>query len=155
MGGADPDNEAVKKREDRVDALRIGGMDVGVSSRVLVYQDETGDYVAQALEFDLIGSGDSPNKALKDLEHAVEAQVTFAVQKAQLSMIYFKAPAEYEKRWLEAARKGVQNLADGDVAMGFKAVATFISIPAEVVRRIVHLKRRQFVPQGDALCAKA
>lgn len=88
-----------------------------VVSRVLIYCDESGDYIARALELDLIGTGSSPNKALKDLENAIQAQVSFALQKGAPEMFYFKAAPEYEERWLEAARKGLCNLAAGDVAM--------------------------------------
>lgn len=95
-----------------------------VFSRVLIYRD-SGDYIARALELDLLGSGDSPNKALVDLEYAIRAQVSFALQKNAPEMIYFKADREYEKRWLDAARKELQNLAEGDVA-----IATIIKVEA-------------------------
>lgn len=100
-----------------------------VVSRVLIYRDG-GDYVARALELDLLGSGNSPNKALKDLEHAVRAQVSFALQKNAPDMIYFQADKECEKRWLDAARRGLQNLADGDVAIHCRA--TMIQVDAAV-----------------------
>lgn len=76
-----------------------------VVSRVLIYRDEPKDYIARALDLDLIGSGDSPNQALIDLENAIQAQVSFALQKGSPEMIYFKAEPEYERRWLDAAKK--------------------------------------------------
>jgi hypothetical protein len=103
-----------------------------IVSRVLIYRDETGDYIARALELDLIGSGDAPNKSLKDLENAVQAQVSFALQKGAPEMIYFKAEPEYERRWLEAAKSGVRDLAAGDAAIQVKCVATVISVEALV-----------------------
>ncbi|MCX6993055.1 MAG: hypothetical protein NT011_07925 [Kiritimatiellaeota bacterium] len=101
-----------------------------VVSRVLIYRDESGDYIARALELDLIGSGDAPNKALKDLENAIQAQVSFALQKGASDMIYFKAEPEYDRRWLEAAKSGMRDLATGDAAIHVKCVATVIRVEA-------------------------
>ena len=101
-----------------------------VVSRVLIYQDKTLDYIARALELDLIGSGNSPNKALADLENAIKAQVSFALQKETPDMIYFKAEPQYEQRWLDAAKNNMRDLAAGDVAIGVKLIATVIKVEA-------------------------
>jgi predicted RNase H-like HicB family nuclease len=128
-----------------------------VVSRVLIYQDSTGDYVAHALDLDLIGSGNSVNKATKDLENAIESQVTFALQKGDLSMIYFEAAVEDEKRWLEAARKGAQSLCDGDVAIGVEACATVIELSSETIRKIINSQKKhnRFAPSEEPVCVEA
>lgn len=98
--------------------MTISAQAIEVASRVLVYRDEDGDYIAHALEMDLIGTGDRPNKACKDLKNAILAQLAFCRQKDNFDALFFMAPKEYEKRWLKAAGKGVQNLSDGDMAAG-------------------------------------
>ena len=75
---------------------------VSVTSRVLLYQDRDGTYVAHALETDLIGEGNSPNKAMTDLRNAMEAQITFAIQMGNAGMIQRQAPAEIITRWEKA-----------------------------------------------------
>lgn len=125
-----------------------------VVSRVLIYRDATGDYIARALELDLIGSGYAPNQALKDLENAIQAQVSFALQKGAVEMIYFKAEPEYDQRWLKAAQDGIRDLARGDVAMGIKCFATVISVEASALKS----ESRKFfsVPEPKGLaCAQA
>jgi predicted RNase H-like HicB family nuclease len=122
-----------------------------VVSRVLIYRDTTQDYIARAIDMDLIGSGDTPNKALIDLKNAIEAQVSFAIQKKAPEIIYFKAEPEYEKRWLEAAKSNIKDLAKGDLAMGIRYIATVIQVEASIP-----LKPRQFHPiTEEALCARA
>jgi hypothetical protein len=106
-----------------------------VVSRVLIYCDASGDYIARALDLDLIGSGDSPNRALIDLENAIQAQVSFALQKGTPEMIYFKAESEYDRRWLEAAKKNIRDLAEGDVALRVKCIATVISVQASELQK--------------------
>lgn len=125
-----------------------------VVSRVLIYRDESGDYIARALELDLIGSGYAPNQALKDLENAVQSQVSFALQKGAPETIYFKAEPEYDRRWLEAAKNGMRDLAAGDAAMHVKCVATVISVEALIPKASARKFYSMREMKGTA-CARA
>ena len=52
-------------------------------------------WCALALEMDLRGYGGSPDEAMLDLEHAIEAQVSFAIQHDNLENIFTPAEARY------------------------------------------------------------
>jgi predicted RNase H-like HicB family nuclease len=97
--------------------------------RVLLYQDD-GEYVAHAVELDLLGMGNSPNKAIADLRGAIEAQVTFAMQKKDPGLLSFPAPTEVATRWQEAQRKELCDLATGDVSIEGRCRAMVIEIPS-------------------------
>jgi hypothetical protein len=134
--------------------MRTIRFDLVVSSRVLVYREATADYIAHALELDVIGTGNSPNKAMKDLENAIQAQISFCAQKDCMESLFFAAPKEYVERWLSAANKGIQDLVSGDVAMGLDCFATVICIPEKMVRQLIQ-KAGGFVKQQDTACATA
>lgn len=128
---------------------------ISVTSRVLVYQERDGNYVAHAIETDLIGEGASPNKAMTDLKNALEAQITFALQIGKPDMIYRQAPAEIVTRWDKAARQSIRDLAhDGD-PLHVKAVATVIEItPREVAAlRAMAMKKAYSQPAPVVACA--
>ena len=106
--------------------------------RVLLYS-ERGEYVAHAIELDLIGAGASPNKALADLRNAVEAQITFAMQMNDPALLHFPAPADVAARWDEAFSARLHDLATGDVPLKFRCVATFMEISASEVEELRRL----------------
>lgn len=68
--------------------------------RVLVYK-EGGDFVAHALEADLMGYGSTVEAAMRELVEALEAQITFAIQMNDLSLIQKSAPQECFDQWEE------------------------------------------------------
>ena len=109
-----------------------------IGSRVLVYRDYSdGDYIAHALEMDLIGFGDSPNKALTDLKNAMAAQISFAIQKKSVGAVHHMAPKSECDRWEKANRDAMADLASGDVSMSFECQARCIEFSAEELKRIM------------------
>lgn len=100
---------------------------VTVSSRILVYTED-GQYVAHAIDMDLIGEAPSPNGAVGALKQAIEAQVSFAVHKGNTGMVYFKCSRALENRWIKAAEKGLHDLAKGDDAKNMECIASFIEL---------------------------
>ena len=72
-----------------------------LSFRVLLYKED-GEWTAHALELDLIGSGESEDSALADLHKAVGCQISFAIQKKDISMLSREVPKEYFVRWKES-----------------------------------------------------
>lgn len=66
--------------------------------RVLLYRDEEdapGEWIAIALEMDLLGYGKTEDEALTYLRDLVETQVSFALDKKELNLIPFPAPPKY------------------------------------------------------------
>ena len=74
-----------------------------LSFRVVVYRDDA-DWVAHALEADLVGYGRSPEEAAKELFEALECQITFAFQMGDPSLIEKEAPEDIVRLW-ETTRK--------------------------------------------------
>lgn len=132
---------------------------LSVASRVLVYLDPAdGNYVAHALEMDLIGFGDSPNKALADLKNAIEAQISFAVQKSALPSLFHPAPKAEVERWQKANGAALADLAKGDATLNVTCRATVIEIGPDDLRRIVQrAASKPFEKQarGGAACCHA
>ena len=60
---------------------------------VLGYEED-GDYVAHALEMDIIGVGDSWKEALEVLKGVVEAHVSVAQDLGDDSVLFRPAPSE-------------------------------------------------------------
>lgn len=91
--------------------------------RVLVAKED-GEFMAHALELDLVGYGATENAAISELSEMILAQISFAAQKSDDSLIPFRAPAEYFERWdaanLVALKNGI--LSDKPVKIGAKAV---------------------------------
>lgn len=81
--------------------------------RVLTYREDK-VYVAHALEMDLIGEGESANKAIQNLRGAVEAQLSFAVQKGDPRLLDFSASQDIVERYERAFRENLHDLAMGD-----------------------------------------
>jgi hypothetical protein len=67
-------------------------------TRVLIYK-EGRQFVAHALDYDLLGYGRTEEEARRELEALVENQLSFAATTEKLEMINFPAPKEFFKRW--------------------------------------------------------
>lgn len=74
-----------------------------VNISVLGYRED-GDWIALALEFDLIGHGDTPEEALDSLIGAVTAQIEFACEKNDPGLLDFPAEEKYFKLFNEARK---------------------------------------------------
>jgi len=72
-------------------------------TKVLLYK-EGGQFVAHALEMDLLGYGRTRNAAVKELRGLVKAQISFARNMDDDSLLLFPAEREYFERWDAAHR---------------------------------------------------
>ena len=81
--------------------------------RVLIYRED-GEWVARALEMDLLGFGKTEREAVGELQQAVEAQISFAHQTNDASLINFPAEPEFFKRWEVAQKKAMRSEILGD-----------------------------------------
>ena len=122
-------------------------------TKVLVYKDRgDDDYVAHSLEFDLIGYGDSPNKALHDLENAIDAQLGFAIQKEDMGLVFHKAPKELFERWEKALQGKIQDLAKDDVAMDYKYEAEYLEYSAKELQEIASKAHENKFKRSETMC---
>ena len=117
--------------------------------RVLLYKD-SGEWVAHALEMDLVAYGDSVQAALKELNELVSCQISFAHQKRDDSLIYFPADKALFERWEVAHASALKRdiLPYKSVKMNTKAI--FITFSKSELSQII---RRKFSPAKEMECA--
>ena len=118
-----------------------------IQIRVLIYQEDA-EWVARALEMDLLGYGDSPKAAVEELKQAIEAQISFAHQMNDDSLIPFRAEEEYFKRWEDAQRNALRREILGEHSIKVQAIACIISFTKS---ELESLRKRRFKP--SEVCA--
>ncbi|MBA2269779.1 MAG: hypothetical protein H0W20_04160 [Chthoniobacterales bacterium] len=69
--------------------------------RVLIYK-EGDQFVAHALEFDIIAYGKTEAAAKKELEMLLDNQLSFAACLGKPDIVHFPAPKEFFERWEKA-----------------------------------------------------
>jgi len=74
-----------------------------ITFSVLGYREDN-CWAALALEFDLLGHGDTPKQALEELMGVVTAQLEFAIEQGDPSLLDFPAEKKYFSLF-EKARK--------------------------------------------------
>jgi hypothetical protein len=119
-----------------------------IQIRVLISKED-GEFIARALEMDLLGYGKTEKDAVEELKHAVESQISFARQMNDNSLIPFPADAEYFKRWDAAQRAVLESVVHGDKSLKLAAKAVVISLKPSDLKSV---KAREFVKQ-DLVCA--
>ena len=109
---------------------------------------EKGEFVARALEMDVLGYGATPDRAINELIEFVEAQISFSKYKNDSSMIFFQAEEKYLKRWEEANLRTLKSELFGDIPIEMERAVTFSFTP----RRIKALGERGIRSTG-LVCA--
>jgi hypothetical protein len=77
--------------------------------RVLCYKED-GFCVAHCLETDLMGHGKTMDEARKDLADLMGMQITFAMQRNEMSLLDHPADPEIFEKFNEAQRAAVKNI---------------------------------------------
>jgi len=121
-----------------------------IQVRALVYE-EGGRFYARSLEMDLIGSGSSGPKALRELQELVEEHVSFALFKNDESLILFKAEKQYFDRWEKAVTAQLRNELFPDTAVQLKYTAQYITITKQELAKLK--KRSHFNVVMEPQCA--
>jgi len=119
-----------------------------IQIRVLICKED-GEYVARALELDLLGYGKTEAEAVEELKAAVEAQISFARHMNDESLINFPAEKTYFTRWEEAQMKAMKMEVFEEKSVRLQGVATFISFSKE---EVAALRQKQF-QKSDLVCA--
>jgi hypothetical protein len=131
--------------------LQIKNMDThiyNIQIRVLICKEE-GEFVARALELDLLGYGKTEAEAVQELQQTVEAQISFAHQMKDPGLIGFPADAEYFTRWEDAQRKVLHSQVLGDKSVKLEAKAVVITITPNEIKA---LRSRTF-SKSEPVCA--
>jgi len=91
--------------------------------RVLI--DRDGDqFVAHALEMDLVAYGKTAKAAVKELESLIFSQISFAIEKGEERLMIFPAPREYFARWEQAHTAALKDIAtEKSTKMRVKAIS--------------------------------
>lgn len=116
--------------------------------RVLIYRED-GEWVARALEMDLLGFGKTEREAVAELQRAIEAQISFAHQTSDASLINFPAEPEFFKRCEVAQKKAMRCEILGDKSVKLAARAQVISFTSAELKA---LRTRRFKESG-LVCA--
>lgn len=80
--------------------------------RVLVTRDEE-QYVAHALEMDLVAYADTEKGAMEEVANMMQNQISFAIEKNQNHLTDFRAPQECFDEWEKVHNAALQGLATG------------------------------------------
>ena len=110
--------------------------------RVLISRED-GGCVARALEMDLLGYGRNEVEAVEDLKRAIEAQISFAHQMSDASLIGFPAESQHFKRWEVSQRKALQSEILGDKSVKLEARAVVITFTPSELKVLRSRKFRQ------------
>ena len=111
--------------------------------RVLVVKED-GQFVAHALELDLVACGDTEKEARKELHDMMLAQLSFAAQMENPEMVNHSAPREFFDRWDDANRLALAGIVSPDKAATLNAKAVFICITPEELKAIRRKKSAAF-----------
>lgn len=96
---------------------------------VLVYKEE--DYwVARALEFDIIGAGKSPEKAIEEMQSNIAGHVKFLKKKGQLNKLIRKSPKSYWDKYYETLKAQI-NAYEKRIYSKTKSTSSFKSISSK------------------------
>ena len=119
-------------------------------SRVLLYR-EGKSHVAHALDLDLLGYGATEAAAWRELEDAVECQMSFAAEKGRTELLDHPAPKEFFERWEKAQGAALRGWIMQDKPAKLAAKATFIFLPKSKPRERPAGSR--FQRAADPACA--
>jgi thiamine monophosphate kinase len=77
--------------------------------RVLLSRDGE-DYVAHALEMDLVAYAKSEKESLIEVSNLIENQISYAIEKGEDHLMPFAAPKEYFNEWEKAHAAALKGL---------------------------------------------
>ncbi len=120
-----------------------------IQIRVLVYKEDS-EYVARALEMDLLGYGKTQVEAIDELRRAIEAQLTFSHQKNAKHLLEFPAEEEYFERWENAQKMAIRGIVLDDQPARLSARAVILSFSEADIRK---LQQNPGFRQTNLVCA--
>ncbi|MGC3961337.1 MAG: hypothetical protein QM813_26440 [Verrucomicrobiota bacterium] len=103
--------------------------------RVLVCKEDS-EFVARALEMDLIGYGKTEAEAIEELKGNIEAQVSFSNQINAEELLARAADQEYFERWEKAQKMAIRGIVLEDKPVQLKARAVILSFSKSDIRKL-------------------
>jgi hypothetical protein len=86
------------------------GNGVMITLRVLGYKEEDGQWSAHCLETDLVGVGETFEKAMGHLDDLTRMQISFGLQTSQMSLLDFPAPGNIFEIYNRLLRSEIESL---------------------------------------------
>jgi len=113
-------------------------------TRVLIYK-EGSQFVAHALDYDLLGCGRTEEEARRELEQLVANQVSFAAAtKEKSEMINFPAPKEFFKRWERVNQAQRSGKKTRNKTLGLATKAAVIGFTVGEIKKLRHRSKGAF-----------
>jgi len=103
--------------------------------RVLIYKERE-QYVAHALEFDILGYGESEAAAKKELTNLLDNQLSFAACQDAPESVYFPAPKEFFDRWDKANQAKIKGIKPSEGCPTLHGKSTVIVYSDETLKKL-------------------
>jgi hypothetical protein len=115
-----------------------------LSIRVLVYR-ENGQFVAHALELDILGYGTTESAAKKELEGLLENQLSFAAGMGKPEIVNFPAPKEFFNRWEKANQAQLRGKRISERSIALHGKPSLFVYSRDDLNKLRHSRRREFL----------
>jgi hypothetical protein len=115
-----------------------------LSIRVLVYR-ENGQFVAHALELDILGYGTTESAAKKELEGLLESQLSFAAGMGKPEIVNFPAPKEFFNRWEKANQAQLRGKRISERSIALHGKPSLFVYSRDDLNKLRHSRRREFL----------
>ena len=80
-----------------------GAVEIRIDLRAVVYFDrEVGRWIGHCLELDLVGEGNSPSDATREVMELCDTHIDSCIESGDLDGIFSPAPSEIERMYAEA-----------------------------------------------------
>jgi hypothetical protein len=119
-----------------------------LSIRVLVYKEDR-QFVAHALELDILGYGDTESAAKKNLEGLVANQLSFAACIGKPEVVKFSAPKEFFDLWEKANQAQLMGKRVPERSLGFQSKAAVFVYSQEELNKLRASRKRDFSKSAD------
>lgn len=121
--------------------------------RVLIYK-EASQFVAHALELDILAYGSSEAAAKKELEALLDNQLSFAACIAKPDVVHFPAPKEFFERWEKANQARLRGEAVSERSLRLQGKpAVFVYSDGELKRLRSGSKKGDFSKSAELAAA--
>ncbi len=120
--------------------------------RVLVSMDN-GKFVANALEMDLVAYGKTEKEAIRELTNLIRNQISFAMEKREDHLMYFRAPDVYFEEWEKAHAAALQGMVAPGKFTTIHMKARSICFSHRDLKELRKLSRSQRLELNPLACA--
>jgi hypothetical protein len=119
-----------------------------LSIRVLIYKEDR-QFVAHALELDILAYGGTESAAKKELEGLLANQLSFAACIGKPEIVNFPAPQEFFDRWEQANQAKLKGERLSERSLGFQSKAAVFVYSQEELNKLRTSRKRDFSKAAD------